>query len=331
MTGIRVRSFAALLPAAVLAGLSPSVARSQTAQAQAGGPGNDLVAESTARYVADGKVPDSVGTGPYPAKKGQYKSLPNSVVYQPANLSALGQVKMPIYVFGNGACSEDGASQRQHLLEIASYGYLVIAPGGIYSGPGLEMSAQTWFEHRDKTKYQSLGQAIDWATAENSRKGSPFYHRIATDKVAVSGYSCGGIQALKSAGDPRVSTFVIMNSGILNGGGPDATGEMAADKSLLDKIDKPIIYVLGGKRDVAYLNGMDDYSRLTKVPSVVINEDVTHQGTYGQPNGGPAARAVVAWLQWQLRGDKDAEKWFVGKDCKLCTDPRWTIESHNLN
>src|SRR3569833_3831545 len=141
MTGIRVRSFAALMPAAVLAGLSPSIARSQTAQAQAGGPGNDLVAESTARYVAEGKVPDSVGTGPYPAKKGQYKSLPNSVVYQPANLSALGQVKMPIYVFGNGACSEDGASQRQHLLEIASYGYLVIAQSGIYSGPGLDMSA----------------------------------------------------------------------------------------------------------------------------------------------------------------------------------------------
>ena len=127
-----------------------------------------------------------------------------------------------------------------------------------------------------------------------------------------------------------MSTFVIMNSGILVGNPANATGEMAADKSLLDKIDKPILYVLGGKNDIAYSNGMDDYSRLTKVPSAIINTDVTHEGTYAQPNGGRAARAVVAWLQWQLRGDKDAAKWFVGKDCKLCTDPRWKVESRNL-
>lgn len=320
--GVRTRGPAlrALAPAALLTicGL---------ASAQPANP--DLAAQAAARMMEHAKAPDSIGTGPFPAMKTQYPGSPQQVVYQPADLSRLAGLKMPIYVFGNGACSDDGASQRQHLLEIASHGYLVIALGGIYSGPGVTVTPESWSAHRDKTRYQQLGTAIDWAIAENSRKGSPFYGRIDTAHVAASGYSCGGIQALKYAGDARVSTFVIMNSGILNGGGV-ALAEMAASKTLLDRVDKPILYVLGGKADIAYPNGMDDYARLTNVPSAVINTDVTHEGTYNAPNGGRAAQAVVAWLQWQLRGDRRAAAWFVGTDCGLCKSPDWTVQSRKL-
>ena len=318
---------------AVLHGLAPlagmALCGPGTAQPAGGAVSADLAAQAAIRNVANARAPDSIGTGFFPARTGQYPGLPQGVIYQPANLSRLGRLKMPIYVFGNGACSEDGASQRQHLLEIASHGYLVIAPGGIYSGPGVTVTPESWAAHRDKTTYRQLGEAISWATAENSRKQSPFYGRIDTAHVAVSGYSCGGIQALKYAGDPRVSTFVIMNSGILNTSSA-GMGEMAADKTLLDKIDRPILYVLGGKDDIAYPNGMDDYARLTHVPSAVINTNVTHEGTYSEPNGGRVSQAVVAWLQWQLRGDRSAAKWFVGKDCVLCKSPQWQIQSRNL-
>ncbi|MBT2189109.1 hypothetical protein [Sphingobium nicotianae] len=330
MITLKTCLIALLGPSLLLAASGPGFAQAAPAATPAGGIDSNLITQAAARSIEDGKAPDSIGTGRYPAKKLQYPSLPNQVVYQPADLSRLGGVKMPIYVFGNGACSEDGASSRQHLLEIASHGYLVVAPGGIYSGPGVVMTPQSWILHRDKTHYQQLGEAIDWAVAENGRKGSPFYRKIDTKHVAVSGYSCGGNQALRYGGDPRISTFVIMNSGILGGNGPTGSVEMSSDKSLLDKIDRPIIYVLGGKRDIAYPNGMDDYSRLTHVPSAVINIDVTHDGTYAQPNGGRAAQAVVAWLDWQLRGDQNARTWFVGKDCKLCTDPDWQIETRNL-
>jgi predicted dienelactone hydrolase len=42
--------------------------------------------------------------------------------------------------------------------------------------------------------------------SENGGKDSPFCARIATDQIAVSGWSCGGLQALINAGDPRVKT-----------------------------------------------------------------------------------------------------------------------------
>jgi hypothetical protein len=106
--------------------------------------------------------------------------------------------------------------------------------------------------------------------------------------------------------------------------------EMTADKSLLDKISVPILYVLGGPRDIAYPNGMDDFRRLPRVPAAVINTDVTHAGTYDEPNGGRAALAVLAWLDWRLRGDRNAAKWFEGPDCKICKDPAWSIERRNI-
>jgi hypothetical protein len=40
-----------------------------------------------------------------------------------------------------------------------------------------------------------------------------------------------------------------------------------------------------------------------------------------------AAAAVVAWLEWQLRGDANAAKMFVGNDCGLCRDPAWKFEA----
>ena len=287
------------------------------------------IAEAPVRYMKDGAAPDSKGSGAYPAMKHQVAGLPNHVVYQPADLAALGSRKMPIYIFGNGACSEDGASSRQHLLEVASHGYLAIAPGGIYSGPGVKMTPDGMARHNSKTVHSQLGEAIDWAIAENERRDSPFFGRLDTARVAVSGYSCGGIQALKYAGDPRVTTLVVMNSGILDAKMPQS-GEMKADKSLLGKINVPTLYVLGGPSDIAYPNGMDDFAHLKAVPSAVINIDVGHKGTYGEPNGGAAASAVVAWLNWQLRGDKATSTWFAGKDCKLCADSRWTISRHNL-
>ena len=287
------------------------------------------IAEAPVRYMKDGASPDSKGSGAYPAMKHQVAGLPNHVVYQPADLAALGTRKMPIYIFGNGACSEDGASSRQHLLEVASHGYLAIAPGGIYSGPGIAMTVESIAKHNSKTTHTQLGEAIDWAIAENERRGSPLFGRIDTSRIAVSGYSCGGVQALKYAGDPRVTALVIMNSGILDAKTPQM-GEMKADKSLLGKINVPTLYVLGGPTDIAYPNGMDDFARLNAIPSAVINIDVGHKGTYGAPNGGAAAQAVVAWLDWQLRGSKAASTWFVGKDCKLCTDTKWTIDRHNI-
>lgn len=80
--------------------------------------------------------PHLSGTGHYPAIKRVDPAFPEHVIYRPADLGRLGQQRLPILLWGNGGCANDGASGRHHLLEIASDGYFAIAPGPIMSGPG---------------------------------------------------------------------------------------------------------------------------------------------------------------------------------------------------
>jgi hypothetical protein len=283
------------------------------------------------------KKPDTVGTGKYPALKEENPSLPDHVIYRPADLSKLGSTKLGILAWGNGGCSNDGAGGRFHLAEIASHGYLAIASGKILSGPGAPPRAAQPATPAAipggippaQTKASSLSEAIDWALAENSRPGSPYYGRIDPKKIAVSGWSCGGIQALAIAADPRVSAVVIHNSGIFPPGGNRMPG-MDMSKDALKKLHTPIIYILGGPTDIAYLNGMDDFKQITRVPAMVVNRDVGHGGTFTKPNGGAAASVAVSWLNWQLRGDTEAAKRFVGADCGLCKDSQWKVEKKNI-
>ena len=279
-------------------------------------------------------LPDNVGTGAYPALKEEVASLPKHVVYRPRDLAALGTQKLGVVAWGNGGCSDDGASSRFHLLELASHGYLVIANGNVYSGPGAAErpagAAPQPGQMVTRTTSTQLIEAIDWALAENARADSPFYGRIDENQIALSGFSCGGVQALRHAGDPRVDTLVLMNTGIFNEAPPSPMPEMDITKEALATIHTPTIYILGGETDIAYANGMDDFQRINHVPVAVANLPVGHGGTYHLENGGSAAQVAVNWLQWQLRGDAAARAWFVGEACKLCTDAEWTLAGKGL-
>jgi hypothetical protein len=170
-----------------------------------------------------------------------------------------------------------------------------------------------------------MTQAVDWALAENARTGSPLFGRIDARQIAYSGWSCGGMQALQLARDPRARTLIIHNSGIPDPF-PPAMPKMDLDKRTLLTLHTPILYILGGETDVAYRLGMEDFALISHVPAAVANLAVGHEGTFQQPNGGEAAAVAVRWLNWQLRGDAQAATYFVGETCGLCRDPRWTFE-----
>ncbi len=282
------------------------------------------------RQAEINKRPDTPGTGRFAAMKEEVASLPRHVVYRPKDLATLGNVKMGVVAWGNGGCSDDGASSRFHLLELASHGYLVIASGRILSGPGApprepSPAAQPGQIQPPRTQVSDLSDAIDWALAENTRAGSPYFGRIDPALIAYSGWSCGGLQALQIAKDPRVKTLVIHNSGVLNTGSSTIPG-MNVGKEVLQTLHTPVIYIQGGPTDIAYSNGMDDFNRISHVPAAIANLPVGHGGTFNEPNGGAAASVAVSWLDWQLRGDVKSGKRFVGDDCGLCKDTQWLLQ-----
>jgi len=273
--------------------------------------------------------PDTPGSGRFPAMKEEVASLAKHVVYRPKDLGALGGTKLGVVAWGNGGCSDDGASSRFHLLEIASHGYLVIASGRILSGPGAPAAeprpaAQPGTIPPPRTQASDLTDAITWALAENQRSGSPYFGRIDPALVAYSGWSCGGLQALQVAKDPRVKALVLHNTGVLNEG--RGIPGLDVRKDVLQTLHTTAIYILGGPTDIAYPNGMDDFKRIAHVPVAVANLPVGHGGTFTQSDGGAAASVAVSWLEWQLRGDTRSGARFTGDDCGLCRDPQWSFE-----
>nr|ALG05354.2 hypothetical protein 5H7_053 [uncultured bacterium 5H7] len=276
-----------------------------------------------AQQAAENALPNTPGSGPYPAVMEVDPTLPDHVVYRPRDLRALGGKKLGIVIWGNGGCTDDGASARLHLAELASHGYLVIASGKILSGPSRPADAPT--PTFMTTTGADMIQALDWAIAESSRKGSNYAGRIDPRAVAFSGHSCGGILSIQIANDPRVKTLIIHNSGVFPNNPQRPT--LITDKAWLqDRLHTPIIYIVGNETDVGHPVALDDFARIAKVPVFLGQLDVGHGGTFRQPNGGLAAKAAVAWLDWQLRGDRRAGAQFIGADCGLCRDSAWKVQ-----
>lgn len=272
--------------------------------------------EPTTRIIEDG------GTGSYKSIMLSEPTLTTHTVFRPADMSVFGKKnKLPVIAWGNGACANSPWEHINFLNEVASHGFLVIAIGPMPKegerGGGRSVSSQ-------------LLDAIEWAIAQNKDKSSPYYNKIDVKQIAVSGMSCGGLQTLEVAPDPRIKTIIVCNSGILGNPGQGMSGMPGLSKDHLVKLHTPTLYLLGGPSDIAYNNGMDDVKRINHVPVFVGNLDVGHGGTYSKPHGGEFARVATAWYLWQLKKDKKAARLFKGQPCGLSQSPGWTIEKKNM-
>ncbi|MGQ3049538.1 MAG: alpha/beta hydrolase family protein [Niveispirillum sp.] len=260
--------------------------------------------------------------------------LPAHTLYRPANLSAV-KGKLPIIAWGNGGCADIGNAFKTFLTELAAQGYLVLAGGPI--NQALESGASMRDLPRTQNNTDQMFRSIDWAIAENDRKGSPYFGRLDTRKIAVMGQSCGGLQAIAAGGDKRVSTVVVLNSGIIRGGipNPDGTirqpaGVVPATEPDLLKLHTPVLYLIGGPKDQAYKSAETDFDAIQGLPVFNGNLDVGHGGTWREAGGGAMGSAVIDWLNWHLKNIDKASATFTGTDCTLCKDPKWTVKKKNM-
>ncbi len=277
-----------------------------------------------ARLEPKSSILENGGTGAYPAIMKEEETLPAHTLFVPQDLSQFGKKNLlPVLVWGNGACNNSPFEHLLFLNEIASQGYLVVATG-YFPIPGMNF----WGLPRS-TSQQQL-EAIDWVIARNEDKNSPYYHKIDVKNIAVAGMSCGGLQTLDNSADPRIKTLMICNSGLFSNPAGAVPGMPMPEKEKLNDIKVPIIYILGGKEDIAYGNGMDDFHRINHVPAMAVNLPVGHGGTYAQPHGGEFTVPAIGWLNWQLKGDKEAAKLFQGENCGMSQREGWTAEKNAL-
>ncbi|MBB4614950.1 alpha/beta hydrolase [Novosphingobium taihuense] len=266
------------------------------------------------------------GTGRMPAIAQGRADAPGYTIYRPAKWP---RQRLPLVLWGNGGCRDNGLSASHFLREIASHGYLVIANGA----PREERPVMTSLPPAngprptgapppratpDETQASQLLGAIDWV------KRSDLARHADLGRIAVMGHSCGGLQALAAAADPRIDAVVAFNSGVYVRAGSGLSG-VGITKDDLAKLHTPVAYILGGPDDIAYPNGSDDVARIAHVPVFFANSPIGHGGTFGLANGGDYGRIGAAWLDWQLKHKPAAGAMFTGPDCGLCKDKQWTV------
>ena len=267
------------------------------------------------------RIIEEGGTGAFKTVMKEETTLPEHTVFVPQDLTPFNAQKpLPVLVWGNGACANSPWEHMNFLNEIASQGYIVLATGIIpmkdeyYRGPMSRSEQQI--------------ESIDWIIRQNADPTSPYYQKIDVKNICVAGMSCGGLQTLFNCADKRIKTLMICNSGLFNqqNAGQAVGGMPMPPKEKLNEIHTPIIYILGGKEDIAYENGMDDFHRIKHVPAYAANFPVGHGGTYREPHGGEFTVVALAWLNWQLKGDMESAKLFKNGELKKRKD--WTLESN---
>ena len=258
------------------------------------------------------------GSGPHKVtvETNSDPGIKQGTIFRPTDLG--GTEKYPIFVWGEGACSQDGLSNQAAMGEIASHGYFVVADGTPNGSGNLTM---------DRSQLAAMGAPlmayIDWAIAENEKPCSAYYQSLATTKIAANGFSCGGLMSQAMVLDPRVTTWGVTSSGMAG-----------ANQDFYDLIHTPVLFVEGGSSDMAYDGALEGYNAISKlsVPVLWFSKDLGHGGDLTATRGGDFTKLNLAWLNWWLKGDEAAtgKGLLVGAGCSYCSDSAWEHMSKNL-
>jgi dienelactone hydrolase len=296
-----------MIRTSLILGLTISLVFGSVLLAQRGGRGIDPGAVATALPVEG--APLAVA-GPYKIESGPAFNSPGHVVYRPSDLAPFpSKDTLPLIVWGNGGCAINSNRYAGFLTTIASHGFVVMATA---AQPGVTRATA---DH--------LRAAIAWAEAENTRAGSPLNGKIALDRISVMGQSCGGFMSLELGADSRVDTIGVFNSG--------AQGDAAAVTATVSKLRGPVLLINGHERDFLMASSEATFNAIQNQPSFYgARKGAGHTATVDHPGGGEWANVASGWARWQLKGNKEAGKMFVGKDCELCTNDNWVTKSKGL-
>jgi dienelactone hydrolase len=242
------------------------------------------------------------------------------VVYRPAELTAFPKKDtLPVMVWGNGGCAIDNPRYAGFLTTIASHGVLVMTTVAV---PTAEKGAR-----RSETA-DDMRAALDWAAKENTRTESPLKGKIALDKVAIMGQSCGGFLSITMGADPRVKTIGVFNSGIAEGAAVNGTQPGA---EALAKLHGPVLLINGHEPDFLMGASLATFEKVDKLPSFYgARHNAGHTATVFHPGGGEFANVASNWIRWVFKNDKKGGKMFVGKDCDLCKNSNWDVKAKGI-
>jgi hypothetical protein len=209
-------------------------------------------------------------------------------VFRPEPLGEDGFLHAPI-IFGPGI----GQSVTVHtsmLTSFASHGFIVVGTPVLDGGPG------------DAGNRMSMLDGLEWIMAQGNTSGI-YQGKIYAGHAISMGFSVGGTSAVEIGGHEDVITVVSIH-------GHRATA--ALHGTLLQTT---------GTQDTVGMPLQQQTYDMSEVPTFLATLTGAPHGYIESNGGGEQRPAIIAWMRYWVYGDTDAEPYFFGDDCVLCTAP----------
>lgn len=251
-------------------------------------------------------------------------------VWYPDDLTG-SENKYPVVIFANGTGSTS-ATYKAFLEHLSSWGFIAVGN-----------------DDNDTRTGASLEKTIEFLIQENENRDSIFYQKIDLDNIGIGGHSQGGpavfnmvtkqehgdmIKALYAAsatssyhtavfGDGweydiskvNIPIFLTAGTGAWDAGTAVSKEQVNDDKN-------------GVAQGICPLWSLqENYDLLPETADKVIarKKNADHGDSHLQFDG-----YMTAWFMWQLQGDEEAAKVFVGDGAELLTNPLYQDQQINL-
>ncbi len=215
--------------------------------------------------------------------------------------------KYPVIVVCNGT-GWKGSLQKVQYQFYASYGFIVIATEETYS----------WNAFGAEMSIRHLERLNEYVSEEGEK--SIFYQKIDFDHVGIIGHSQGGVGVINAITNTDHKDIYKAAVALSPTNESLALGlEWPYDAS---KIQTPIFVISGaggGDDWVITLDGLKElYDHISADKVMARRVDTPHGTTVVSEDG-----YVAAWFMWQLQGDEEAAKAFVGDNPEILNNTQY--------
>jgi hypothetical protein len=234
----------------------------------------------------------------------------NYTLFRPDGSLGQNGFKHPIATWGNGISTTPDQYEKTLSL-IASHGFVIIACNDT------------------QAERPCLSAGLDWLVEQNDTAGA-LQGKLDTTREVTIGYSWGGGAAIDTADRPNVKATVSLHG--MPPRGATAFQNMHSPLLLFTSTGDTFVTAAGyvtpnfEKAQVQTFYATLDDNAAGHLYVVDEGAAVCIGGLLGLGACGTAVEEqapTIAWLRYWACGDQNAERFFFGDDCTLCTAP-WT-------
>lgn len=262
--------------------------------------------ESEAKYLKNGKYETSKKT-----EKAE-KPINKYTIYYPSEMES-NDKEYPMVLVVNGTGFK-ATKYEPALKQLASWGFIVVGTQDKGTGTG-----------------ETTIKTLNYMLSENENKDSIFYNKIDDDNIGITGFSQGGaatIRAIMMYEESHYFKTAVPLSPV-----SERTAEQTTNYPYdISNVSCPILMLAGTSGDfetqtvipIGDMNAM--YGKITSPKVMARRVDMTHDDMMYKAGG-----YVTAWFMWQLQGDEEAAKAFVGDNPEIMNNALYQDQQIDIN